>query len=155
MDRIHDKDEFALRMAELVALRSKDLRTRVGAVAIGSADRVLATGYNGLPRGVQDLYERMTPEVKYVFTAHAEENLVANAARSVLEGATVTVTHLCCAACSRMLINAGVSRVYVGDGQTSMDPALFEAARTMFREAGVCLDGPGAQPHSPPHDLAL
>lgn len=150
-----DRTEYALALAELTARRSKDPSTKVGAVAIGSADRVLATGYNGIPRGVRDLPERMDRPAKYVFTAHAEENLVANAARTVLEGTTVTVTHLCCAPCARMLINAGVARVYVGAGKTSMDPSLFEAARVMFAEAGVQLDGPGVAAHIPVYDLAI
>lgn len=126
-----------LRMAFEVAGWSKDPSTRVGAVARDKDRVVLGTGYNGLPRGVDDLPERMERPEKYLWTAHAEENLVAQAARRVLGGSTVTVTHMCCNACARMLINAGVARVEVGDGRTSMPPEQFEVARQMFMEAGV------------------
>lgn len=146
---------YFLGMARYVATASKDLSTHVGAVAVDSHSRqVLETGYNGLPRGVQDLPERMTREpmpghqtgAKYLWTAHAEENLVAHAARKVLEGSTVYVTHFCCAACTRMLINSGVACVVVGDGKTSMPAEQFEVARTMFSEAGVQVIEPEKAP---------
>lgn len=130
-----------LELAALVATWSKDT-TQVGCVA-RSADRVvLGTGYNGLPRGVDDRPERMIREggVKYLWTAHAEENLVAQAARTgaSLEGSTVSVTHFPCSRCARSLINAGVARVEVaGDGVTSMPAEEFETARVMFEEAGL------------------
>lgn len=129
-----------LDLAKSVAEWSKDPSTKVGAVAVGESKQILETGFNGPPRGVQDLPERMERPAKYIWTAHAEENLVAHAARKQLEGSTVYVTHLCCNACARMLINAGVARVVVGDGLTSMPMEQFEAAVTMFREAGVQLE---------------
>jgi dCMP deaminase len=129
-----------LDLAAHVASWSKDPTTKVGAVAINPSTRaVLGTGYNGLPRGVMDLPERMERPAKYLFTAHAEENLITHAARQTLEGATVFVTHLCCANCARMLINAGVKEIVCDNGQTSMDPAHFEVARQMLHEAGVKL----------------
>ena len=131
--------ERFLSLAQAVAQWSKDPTTKVGAVAVATTKAILETGFNGLPRGVQDLPERMERPAKYIWTAHAEENLVAHAARKQLEGSTVYVTHLCCNACARMLINAGVAEVVVGPGQTSMPVEQFEAAVTMFEEAGVKL----------------
>lgn len=128
-----------LDLAKHVAQWSKDT-TKVGSVAVNSANAILTTGFNGPPRGVKDLPERFERPTKYTYAAHAEENLVAHAARQVLEGSTVFVTHMCCNACARMLINAGVARVCVGYGQTSMPKELFDAARTMFDEAGVVLE---------------
>ena len=126
-----------LSLAATIAQWSKDPSTKVGAVAVGSARQLLESGYNGPPRGVRDLDERMERPAKYLWTAHAEENLVAHAARKQLEGSTVYVTHLCCAACARMLINAGVAKVVVGDGQTFMPREQFDVASVMFEEAGV------------------
>ncbi len=130
--------ERFLQVAAQVATWSKDT-TQVGAVAVDEARRMLETGYNGLPRGVEDRPERMERPVKYLWTAHAEENLVAHAARDRLAGSTVYVTHLCCCACARMLINAGVAEVVCGDGKTSMPAEQFDIAVAMFREAGVKL----------------
>lgn len=126
-----------LSLARHVAGWSKDPSTKVGAVAVSPARAVIETGYNGLPRGVADTPERMERPAKYLWTAHAEENLVAHAARARLEGTTVYVTHFCCAACTRMLINAGVAKVVVGVGQTNMPAETFNAAQQMFCEAGV------------------
>ena len=126
-------------LASRVAAWSKDPNTRVGAVAVSDHRQVLETGYNGLPRGVKDLPERLARPAKYAWTAHAEENLVAHAARARLQGATVYVTHMCCASCTRMLINAGVAKVIVGPGTTSMPPEQFDIARAMLKEAGVAL----------------
>jgi dCMP deaminase len=128
-----------LELAKTVAQWSKDT-TKVGSVAVNSANAILTTGLNGPPRGVKDLPERFERPAKYLYAAHAEENLVAHAARQVLEGSTVFVTHMCCNACARMLINSGVARVCVGDGQTSMPKELFDAALEMFDEAGVILE---------------
>lgn len=116
---------------------SRDPSTQVGAVAVDADKTILESGYNGLPRGVDDLPERMERPAKYLWTAHAEEALVANAARPRLKGSTVFVTHLCCNGCARMLINAGVARVVCGDGKTSMPQEQFDVAVQMFKEAGV------------------
>ena len=133
--------KWALRflvLAKHIAEWSKDPSTGVGAVAVHPDSReVLTTGYNGLPRGVHDRPERMERPAKYLWTAHAEANLVAHAARKVLDGSTVFVSHFCCSGCAKLLINAGVKQVVVGDGQTSMPEEEFAVARKMFEEAGL------------------
>lgn len=116
---------------------SKDPSTKVGAVAVDDDKVVLESGFNGIPRGVEDRPERMERPAKYLWTAHAEENLVAQAARPRLKGSTVYVTHLCCNACARMLINAGVKKVVCGPGTTSMPQEQFQVAVQMFKEADV------------------
>lgn len=123
-------------LAKQVASWSKD-STKVGAVAVTDDKAVVATGYNGLPRGVMDLPERLERPAKYLYTTHAEANIVAHAARTVLRGTTVFVTHCCCAQCAALLINAGVARVVIGDGKTHMSDETFIAAKQMFIEAGV------------------
>jgi dCMP deaminase len=128
-----------LDLAKHIATWSKDT-TQVGAVAVAPSKQVLETGFNGLPRGVIDKPERMERPAKYLWTAHAEENLVSHAARTVLEGSTVYITHLCCSKCARMLVNSGVAKVICGDGQTSMPKEEFEVATQMLWEAGVDLE---------------
>lgn len=126
-----------LDLAQYIAGWSKD-QTQVGAVAIDpSSKRILELGFNGIPRGVQDLQTRMDRPAKYKFMCHAEQNLVAHAARSVLQGSVVYVTHAPCCDCAKLLINAGVAKVVYGAGQTKMNPEMFTAAATMFAEAGV------------------
>ena len=126
-----------LDLAQHIAQWSKD-STKVGAVAVNPQSRhILELGFNGIPRGVRDLPSRLERPAKYRFACHAEQNLVAHAARSVLEGSTVYVTHAPCCDCAKLLINAGVAKVVYGNGQTNMNPEMFAAAATMFAEAGV------------------
>lgn len=132
-------NDYFMQMAEYVSSRSKDPNTKVGCVIITADKVVAATGYNGLPAGVEDLPERMQRPAKYLWTAHAEENAVALSARlgSRLSGCTAYVTHACCSRCARSLIQAGIKTIYVGDGTTSMPAEEFEVAAQMFAEAGV------------------
>ena len=126
-----------LQLAALVSSWSKDPTTQVGAAAVSASRHVLETGYNGPPRGVADLEPRFQRPAKYLWTTHAEANLVAAAAKHRLSGATVYVTHLCCAQCAALLINSGVTSVVCGTGTTSMAPEQFEVALRMFEEANV------------------
>ena len=130
--------DYFMAFANLAARKSKD-STQVGAVLVGPDGEIRLTGYNGPPRGVQDLPERRERPAKYLFASHAEANLVAFAAREGIrtKGCTVYVTHHPCSACARSLIQAGVECVIVGPGQTSMPAEEFDAAATMFNEAGV------------------
>lgn len=135
----HSWQKYFLEMAEQVATRSKDPSTKVGCVISTEDKVVVATGYNGIPRDVLDKPERMERPAKYLWTSHAKENAVAMAARvgSRLRGGHAFVTHMPCCRCARMLIQAGISTVYCGDGTTSMPQEEFDVATQMFREAGV------------------
>ena len=131
--------EYFLEMAHLVASKSKDPSTKVGCVVITEDKVVAATGYNGLPRGVEDRPERMERPAKYLWTSHAEENAVAQAARvgAKLKGGTAYVTHMPCSRCARTLIQAGIIKVVLDGGSTSMPMEELDVAMKMFREAGV------------------
>lgn len=131
---------YFMEMAEHVATRSKDPSTKVGCVIVSSDKVVVSTGYNGIPRGVADLDERMQRPAKYIWTSHAEENAVAQAARvgARLAGGTAYVTHPSCARCARSLIQAGVSVVVIGSGElVGIPKEETDAAKQMFHEAGV------------------
>ena len=124
--------------AEHAAKKSKD-STQVGAALVGPEREVRLTAYNGPPKGVRDLEERRERPTKYLYASHAEANLVAFAAREGIrtEGCTVYVTHHPCSSCARTLIQAGVAKVVVGNGTTSMPQEEFDTAKVMFDEAGV------------------
>lgn len=134
--------EYFMRMADLVATRSEDLSTRVGCVIVGPDNEVRATGYNGMPRGVQALPERLERPQKYLFTSHDAVSAIGNAARSgvSVKGCTFYTSHMPCAGCARLLIQAGIAKVIHGPGKTSMPVEEFEASEAMFREANVELE---------------
>jgi dCMP deaminase len=133
--------DYLMGFATHAARKSKD-STQVGAVLVGPEREVRLTAYNGPPKGVLDLPARRERPTKYLYASHAEANLAAFAAREGIRtaGCTVFVTHHPCAACARTLIQAGIARVVVGPGTTSMPADEFEAAAVMFREAGVRVD---------------
>lgn len=130
-----------LALADEVSSWSKD-STRVGTVIVSSSGLVISTGYNGIPRGVEDRHERLERPAKYLWTVHSEEAAIANAARhgSRTEGSWLFCTHAPCSRCARQIINAGVAHVLYGAGTTSMPREEFEAAAIMFQEAGVQVD---------------
>lgn len=138
-------DKWAARYLDLasnVGGWSKDTSTKVGCI-IASPDGVtLATGFNGLARGVADLPERMERPAKYVWTVHAEAAAVANAARSGarLDGAIAFVTHKPCSDCARLLINAGIRKIVTrrpDAGLAERFAESFAVADAMLGEAGV------------------
>jgi dCMP deaminase len=133
-----DWNEWLFGFAEHAAKKSKD-STKVGAVLVGPDKDVRLCAYNGAPIGVKDSPDRFERPRKYLYMSHAEQNIIAFAAREGIrtKGCTVFVTHACCAGCARTLIQAGIARVVYGDGLTSMPQEEFEAAAQMFEEAGV------------------
>ena len=133
-----DWNEYLHGFAAHAALKSKD-PTKVGAALVGPEGELRLCAFNGPPRGVDDLPERRERPAKYLFASHAEQNLVAFAAREGIRtsGCTVYVTHHPCSACAKTLIQAGVICVMVGPGVTSMPDEEFRAAASMFQEAGV------------------
>jgi dCMP deaminase len=133
-------DARFLALAAHIADWSKHRTTKVGCVVVDDDRRIRVTGYNGFPRGVTDLPERLADRpTKLLLSVHAEANAVATAARSgvSLARCTAYITHPPCAACAASLIQAGIRRV-VFQGQLRADWAESEAAaRLLMQEAGV------------------
>jgi dCMP deaminase len=107
-------DKFFMELASLVASKSKDRSMKVGAVAAGLSNTVLSIGYNGFVRFADDddddLHAR--PE-KYNWTAHAELNVICNAARNgiKLQGAILYTTSHPCIECAKAIVQAGFEEV--------------------------------------------
>jgi len=108
-------DKRYMELAKVVASWSKDPSKKIGAVAIGSKGQVLAQGFNGFPRGIDDNDERLNDrETKYKYVVHAEMNLIYNATFNgiSLDGSTVYVYGLpICSECAKGLIQVGVKQV--------------------------------------------
>jgi dCMP deaminase len=103
-------------MAEVVAKRSHDAETKVGAILINNTSgAIMATGYNGFVRGADDTALPKTRPLKYDLILHAEDNLIANCARHgiSMENCTLVCTLSPCKHCMRMMINCGITKVVV------------------------------------------
>lgn len=136
-------DKRFLRLAREISTWSKDPSTCIGAVAISSAGKLLVSGYNGLPRGIEDTPFRLNDRpTKYSLVCHAETNLVYNAAFHgvSLNGSSVYVHGLpVCSECAKALIQVGVDRVVMtATENTSQKWAeSFELTAQLFQEAGI------------------
>ena len=103
-------------LAKLVASWSKDRSTKVGAVIVDQRNVILAIGWNGFPRHVDDdVEERHERPIKYKWTEHAERNAVYNAASKGIEvfNATIYIPWYPCADCARAIIQSGIFEVVV------------------------------------------
>lgn len=132
-----------LNLAKHVASWSKDPSTQVGSIAIGNVGQILATGYNGLPRGIEDSDERLqNREHKYHLMVHAEMNCIYNATHNgvSLNDATLYVYGLpVCSECAKGVIQVGIRNVvipkYINVPQKWHDS--FEKTKALFDEAGI------------------
>jgi dCMP deaminase len=141
-------NKYFISMAELVATKSKDRSTHVGAVIVGPNNEVRSTGYNGFPRFVNDNLDfRHTRPIKYEYTEHAERNAIYAAARvgTPLDGCMLYLNyspHCVCTGCVRAIIQSGIVRI-IGpnrDFPTRGDWAEeFKHSKAMLQEAGVQL----------------
>lgn len=134
-------DDRFLQLAQHVASWSKDPSSQVGAVIVDDQRRVIAHGYNGFPRGVDDDPLRYANrDQKYPRVVHAEMNAILNACVPV-RGTTLYCTMFPCDRCAGPIIQAGITRV-VGL-ITKRDPDWkigHDLAKEMFREAKVKYD---------------
>lgn len=101
-----------LNIAYEIANSSKCTRLKVGAVIVKD-NRIIATGYNGLPSGWDDKSCKPFCEgCKY--TIHAEANAISFAAKSGVptDGSSIYVTAAPCVNCGLLIIQAGIKKVY-------------------------------------------
>lgn len=131
-------------MAEMIADWSKDPSSKIGCVAVNDERRILATGYNGFPKGIEDTPERLNDRpVKHSLVVHAEMNALMNALYSgvSLKGSTMYVHGLpICPDCTKCVIQAGVKEVVIPTDKTDKgewQKVWEEKSLPMFKESGV------------------
>ncbi|OIN96003.1 MAG: cytidine deaminase [Deltaproteobacteria bacterium CG1_02_45_11] len=133
---------YFMEIAELVAKRSTCLRRAVGAVIVKDK-RILSTGYNGAPSGIKHCIDTGCLREKLNVASgkrhelcrgiHAEQNAIIQAAfyGVSIKGGTLFCTNLPCSICAKMIINAGLEKIYYKSGYA--DSLSLE----MLQEAGV------------------
>jgi dCMP deaminase len=135
-------DDYFMTMAYLVAMRSKDQSTHVGAVIVGPDKEIRSAGYNSFPKGINDhCPERQERPEKYFWFSHAERNSVYLAARVgiPISGCTMYTNGIPCTDCAFAVIQAGIKEVVVDVKWENPEQWDETAKRTteMFKEAGV------------------
>ena len=131
------KENYYLDIAQTVSERSTCLRRRFGAIIVKN-DSIIATGYNGAPRG-----RKNCDDLGYCFrekmgiprgeryemcrSVHAEANAIIAAPREQMLGSTLYMVctspedgavmpgTTSCMMCKKLAINAGIERIVVRD----------------------------------------
>ena len=109
-------DRAYLRIAQEWGQLSYCLRKKVGAIIV--KDRmIISDGYNGTPSGFENCCEDNEGITKW-YVLHAEANAILKVARSTqsCEGATLYITMSPCKDCSKLIHQAGITRLVYKDG---------------------------------------
>lgn len=107
--------KFFMSLVYLIAQKSKDPRSHVGAVIVGTDNTIISVGYNGLPRNIEyKPFRIIKPDKKYYFE-HAERNAIYNSIRnhSTIQNATIYTNGIPCPGCARALIQTGIKTVVI------------------------------------------
>ena len=124
-------------------LFSKDPDTKVGTILLSQDfGRILSTGINGFCRKMNDdNKEHWKRPDKYIRMIHSELNAVLNAARTgtSVENSIAVITMFPCKECSKAMIQAGISQIYVPppDFENPRWGKDFETSLEMFNEVGM------------------
>ena len=141
-----DKENYYLDIAETVLERSTCQRRMYGAIIVLN-DEIVATGYNGAPRGRKNCGDtggctrdklNIPSGERYELcrSVHAEANAIISAARRDMIGATLYLTGrnaktgellddtIPCSMCKRLIINAGITKVVcrIGEDEFTSTP---------------------------------
>lgn len=140
------KEDMYLNCAESFAYRSTCLKRKYGAVIVKD-DAVISTGYNGSPRGFENccdlgacvrIRRKMHQGEGYALcrAVHAEANALLNCSRTQTLGADLYLAGINpadgsvhrakpCPLCARLIIQAGIRRVFVRVGEAAGDYACI------------------------------
>ena len=136
-------DDYFMGIAKLSAMRSKDPSTQVGACIVTHDNRILSTGYNGTPNGIDDKEfrwgrEGAPLETKYLFVCHAEMNAILNfrGNKREFESAKIYVDLFPCNECAKLIIQSGIKEViYLSDKYADLDS--YKASKMLFDSCGI------------------
>ena len=141
-------DEYFLEIAKTASKRASCLRgKKVGAVLV-KEKQILATGYNGAPKGVKNCLELNNcireqnsiargERLEFCRATHAEQNAIAQSAWQGIatKGATLYTTNFPCILCAKLLINAGVKEiVFLKDEKDELSRGVLEEAGVKIRK---------------------
>jgi dCMP deaminase len=134
-------ETYFMDIAMLVAKRATCIRRSVGAVIVKDK-RILSTGYNGVPTGLEHCIDTGCLREKMNIASgerhelcrgiHAEQNAIIQAAFHgvSIKGASLFCTNLPCSICAKMVINAGLQTIYCLSGYADpMSVGMLKEAR--------------------------
>lgn len=160
-------DRHWLAVALLTAGLSKDRSTQVGSVLVTPDNLIVATGYNGFPRGIADDHRLEDRDTKLRLIVHAEVNAILGAARLGRSTQGLKLYTACrdssgaiwggppCTRCAVECIQAGIHEVISYPQKTvpsrwtedlKLAEVLLAEAYVTFRSLPIRKDHPIASP---------
>ena len=136
-------DEYFMGIAHIVASRGDCVKRRVAALIVKDR-RIIATGYNGAPRGLRNCssggcsrcasFEKSGTRLGECLCSHGEENAITQAAYDGISVRDATLFSTCspCLLCTKMIINSGIAEVVYNAAYPLGDRSL-----ELLRESGV------------------
>ena len=135
-------NSYYMAVAKLVSCRSKDPVTKVGACIVKD-NRIISTGYNGFPRGIDDDKYPWTKdhedptENKFFYVVHAELNAILNAKCDVSDS-TLYVTKFPCNECVKAIIQSGITKIfYINEDESYFDEPKHNIPKRMLEDVGI------------------
>ena len=138
-------DQYFMEMAEVAKKRSTCTRRQVGAVIVKD-NRIMTTGYNGVPAGMEHCETRGCLRDQLAVPSgerhelcrglHAEQNAIIQAAHlgQSIAGGTLYCTNHPCVICAKMILNAEIRRIVVREGYPD------QLGADLLKEAGLQLE---------------
>ena len=134
-------DEYFMLTAGLAAQRSKDPCTQVGAVIVNKYNRIVSTGYNGMPNGLDECPwgkdSENFIETKHAYVIHAEANAICNWYHRVTNaGYKIYVTLFPCCNCTKLIIQSGIKEVVYAQKPKNWKD-IYDASEILLESSGV------------------
>ena len=108
-------DEYFMKIAETVAVKSKDPSSKMGCVIVDKNKRVVSLGYNGMLQGADESKMTLSERpMKYYFAIHSEMNAILFAHQD-LTGCTIYNRVATCENCLKYCLQAGIKRFVYKD----------------------------------------
>ncbi|KAJ1720580.1 Deoxycytidine monophosphate (dCMP) deaminase [Coemansia erecta] len=145
-------DTYFMLLSELASHRANCMKRKVGCILVKD-NQIIATGYNGTPKGITNCSEGGCPRcndgtpcgvsLDHCLCIHAEENALLEAGRGRVRNAegVVLYCNTCpCLGCAKKIVQVGVKVVVYSKGY-GMDKLTLK----LFKEANIVV-----RQHTPP-----
>ena len=137
-------DSYFMAVASLIAQRSKDPVTKVGACIV-KYNRIISTGYNGFPKNISNSLYPWTKdsddetENKFFYVVHAELNAIINA-KTDISGSTIYTTKFPCNECAKAIIQSGISKIIFDDENDYLVKRSHLKTKEFLDDAGIIME---------------
>jgi dCMP deaminase len=125
-----------IEIARVIAKKSKDPSTKVGAIIVDLENRIVSTGYNGFISKNNEDYMTFERPLKYHLTIHAEMNALLFAKQD-LTGKIMYITHSPCSECLKHILQCKIRTVYYAELYSKFTDDQKDAIKRLILSTGA------------------